>query len=103
LARIAADSALDVRVDVLESVTWKKQKFAMANGQISITLAFTPVSGSVSMFVDQVPMHESIDAGATDDFSISGTSVSFINDFSATGNKKMQNNDTVYVKYQYKA
>jgi hypothetical protein len=75
----------------------------MSNGQISITLAFTPVAGSVSMFVDQVPMHESIDAGATDDFSISGTSVSFINDFSATGNKKMQNNDTVYVKYQYKA
>jgi hypothetical protein len=100
--RLAADNALDARVDVLESVTWKKQKFAMSNGQISITLAFTPVAGSVSMFVDQVPMHESIDSGATDDFSVSGTSVSFINDFSATGNKKMQNNDTVYVKYQYK-
>jgi hypothetical protein len=101
--RLAADNALDARVDVLESVTWKKQKFAMSNGQISISLAHLPVSGSVSMFVDQVPMHESIDAGVTDDFSISGTSVSFINDFSATGNKKMQNNDTVYVKYQYKA
>lgn len=101
--RLAADNALDARVDILESVTWKKQKFAMSNGQISITLAHIPVAGSVSMFVDQVPMHESIDAGVTDDFSISGTSVSFINDFSATGNKKMQTNDTVYVKYQYKA
>jgi hypothetical protein len=102
-ARIAADAALSTRTDVLESVTWKKQKFAMSNGQIAISLAFTPVAGSVSMFVDQVPMHESIDAGASDDFSVSGSSVSFINDFSATGNKKMQNNDTVYVKYQYKA
>jgi hypothetical protein len=101
--RLAADNALDARVDVLESFTWKKQKFAMSNGQISISLAHLPVAGSVSMFVDQVPMHESLDSGATDDFSISGTSVSFINDFSATGNKKMQNNDTVYVKYQYKA
>lgn len=99
----ANDAAIDARVDILESVTWKKQKFAMSNGQISISLAFTPVAGSVSMFVDQVPMHESIDAGASDDFSVSGSSVSFINDFSSTGNKKMQNNDTVYVKYQYKA
>ena len=99
----ANDAAIDARVDILESVTWKKQKFAMSNGQIAISLAFTPVAGSVSMFVDQVPMHESIDAGASDDFSVSGSSVSFINDFSATGNKKMQNNDTVYVKYQYKA
>jgi hypothetical protein len=99
----ANDAAIDARVDILESVTWKKQKFAMSNGQIAISLAFTPVAGSVSMFVDQVPMHESIDAGASDDFSVSGSSVSFINDFSATGNKKMQTNDTVYVKYQYKA
>lgn len=98
-----AETSLSTRTDVLESVTWKKQKFAMSNGQIAISLAFTPVAGSVSMFVDQVPMHESIDAGASDDFSVSGSSVSFINDFSSTGNKKMQNNDTVYVKYQYKA
>lgn len=101
--RLAADNALSARTDILESVTWKKQKFAMSNNQISISLAFTPIAGSMSIFVDQVPMHESVDSGASDDFSVSGSSVSFINDFSSTGNKKMQTNDTVYVKYQYKA
>ena len=102
-ARQSADDALDVRVDVLESVTNKKQKFAMSNQQTSITLDHAPIAGSLMIFVDQVPMHESIDAGASDDWSVSGTTVTFINDYSATGNKKMQANDTVYVKYQYLA
>lgn len=102
-ARQSADDALDVRVDVLESVTNKKQKFAMSNQQISITLAHAPIAGSLMIFVDQVPMHESLDSGASDDWSVSGTTVTFINDYSATGNKKMQANDTVYVKYQYLA
>lgn len=103
VARAAADSALDARVDVLESITNKKEKFGMSNQQTSITLAHTPIAGSLMIFVDQVPMHESLDAGATDDWSVSGTTVTFINDYSATGNKKMQANDTVYVKYQYLA
>jgi hypothetical protein len=95
-ARIAADNALDARVDVLEAVVWVKEKFAIVNGQTSVTLSFTPKAGSMSAFVDRLAIHE----GASEDYSISGTVMTFLNDLVSPGQSSLGNGDTVYVKYQ---
>jgi polyhydroxyalkanoate synthesis regulator phasin len=100
-ARTNADNALDTRVDALEGVLWKKEKFALADNQTSVTLAFAPIAGSVSAFVDALAIHESLDAGATDDYSISGTSMTFLNALVTLGQSQLGNGDTVYVRYQY--
>lgn len=95
-ARIAADSALDVRVGVLEAVVWVKEKFSIVNGQTSVTLGFTPKANSMTAFVDRLAIHE----GASDDFTISGTTMTFLNDLVSPGQSQIGNGDTVYVKYQ---
>lgn len=95
-ARIAADSALDTRVDALEAVVWFKEKFSIVNGQTSVTLSFTPKAGSVSAFVDRLAIHE----GAAEDYTISGTTLTFLNDLVSPGQSQLGNGDTVYVKYQ---
>lgn len=97
-ARIAADNALDARVDVLESVVWFKEKFSISNGQTSVTLSHVPESKSMSAWVDRLAIHE----GASEDFTVSGTSMTFLNDLVSPGNSQIGNGDTVYVKYQYK-
>ena len=97
-ARIAADNALDARVDVLESVVWFKEKFSISNGQTSVTLSHTPENKSMSAWVDRLAIHE----GASEDFTVSGTSMTFINDLVSPGQSQIGNGDTVYVKYQYK-
>jgi len=96
--RLAADNALDARVDVLESVVWFKEKFAISNGQTSVTLSHAPEVKSMSAWVDRLAIHE----GAAEDFTISGTSMTFLNDLVSPGQSQIGNGDTVYVKYQYK-
>lgn len=91
-----ADSALDARLDVLEAVVWVKEKFSIVNGQTTVTLSFTPKSGSVSAFVDRLAIHE----GAGEDYAISGTTMTFLNDLVSPGQSQLGNGDTVYVKYQ---
>lgn len=97
-ARQNADSALDVRIDVLESVVWFKEKFSISNGQTSVTLSHTPEANSVSAFVDRLAIHQ----GASEDYTISGSTMTFLNDLVSPGQSSLGNGDTVYVKYQYK-
>lgn len=97
-ARIAADNAIDARVDVLESVVWFKEKFSISNGQTSVTLSHVPENKSMSAWVDRLAIHE----GAAEDFTVSGTSMTFLNDLVSPGQSQIGNGDTVYVKYQYK-
>ncbi len=80
-ARAAADTALDGRVSVLESVVWFKEKFSISNGQTSVTLSHVPESKSMSAWVDRLAIHE----GASEDFTVSGTSMTFINDLVSPG------------------
>jgi polyhydroxyalkanoate synthesis regulator phasin len=97
-ARQSADDALDARVDVLESVVWFKEKFSISNGQTSVTLSHTPENKSMSAWVDRLAIHE----GASEDFTVSGTSMTFLNDLVSPEQSQIGNGDTVYVKYQYK-
>lgn len=93
-----ADEALDARIDVLESVVWFKEKFPISNGQTSVTLSHTPEAGSMSAFVDRLAIHE----GASEDYTTSGTAMTFLNDLVSPGQSQIGNGDTIYVKYQYK-
>jgi hypothetical protein len=86
------------RIDVLESVVWFKEKFPISNGQTSVTLSHTPETNSMSAWVDRLAIHE----GAAEDFTISGTTMTFLNDLVSPGQSQLGNGDTVYVKYQYK-
>lgn len=95
-ARIAADDALDARLDTLEAVVWFKEKFSVVNGQTSVTLSFTPKANSISAFVDRLAIHE----GVSEDYTVSGTTVTFLNDLVSPGNSQLGNGDTIYVKYQ---
>lgn len=97
----AAESALDSRIDVLESVVWFKEKFVVNSTIISngfVTLSHTPESNSMSAFVDRLAIHE----GAGEDYSISGTTMTFLNELVNPGQQALAVGDTVYVKYQYK-
>ena len=96
--RAAADTALDGRVSVLESVVWFKEKFSISNGQTSVTLSHTPEANSMSAFVDRLAIHQ----GASEDYTISGVTMTFLNDLVSPGQSSLGNGDTVYVKYQYK-
>lgn len=95
-ARIAGDDALDARLDLIEAVVWFKEKFSIVNGQTSVTLSFAPKASSMSAFVDRLAIHE----GASEDYTISGTTMTFLNDLVSPGNSQLGNGDTVYVKYQ---
>jgi len=97
-ARIAADDALDARIDVLESIVWFKESFSISNNQTSVTLSHIPESNSMSAFVDRLAIHE----GASEDYEISGTTMTFLNDLVSPGQSQLGAGDTVYVKYQYK-
>jgi polyhydroxyalkanoate synthesis regulator phasin len=98
-ARQAADNALDGRVDVLESRVWVKEKFSISNGQTSVTLSFAPFANSMTAHVDRLAIHE----GASEDFTVSGTTMTFLNDLVSPGQSQIGNGDTVYVKYQKNA
>lgn len=86
------------RIDVLESVVWFKEKFPISNGQTSITLSHTPEANSMSAFVDRLAIHQ----GPDDDYTILGTTMTFLNDLVSPGQSELGAGDTVYVKYQYK-
>lgn len=103
-ARIAADDALDTRVTSLENAlvpTWVKEKFVYGTdfSSTSVTLSNSVIAGSVSAFVDRLAIHE----GASEDFTVSGSTVTFLNSLVGTGIQKLQNGDVVYFKYQYLA
>lgn len=98
-ARQAGDDALDARVDVLEARVWVKEKFSISNGQTSVTLSFAPFANSMTAHVDRLAIHE----GASEDFTVSGTTMTFLNDLVSPGQSQIGNGDTVYVKYQKNA
>lgn len=98
-ARVSADNALDGRLDVLEARVWVKEKFSIVNGQTSVTLSFAPLANSMSAHVDRLAIHE----GASEDYTVSGTTMTFLNDLVSPGNSQIGNGDTVYVKYQKNA
>lgn len=98
-ARVSADNALDGRLDVLEARVWVKEKFSIVNGQTSVTLSFVPFANSMSAHVDRLAIHE----GASEDFTVSGTTMTFLNDLVSPGQSQIGNGDTVYVKYQKNA
>ena len=52
----------------------------------------------MSAFVDRLAIHE----GAGEDYSISGTTMTFLNELVSPGQQALTVGDTVYVKYQYK-
>jgi hypothetical protein len=99
----AAESALDVRVDVLESVTWAKHSVVLTGAVAFINLPHLIVPGSLHAFVDRLAIHE----GSTEDYTVSTVSgvtrVTFLNDMIAPGNQSLGNGDTLYFRYQYKA
>lgn len=97
-ARTSADSVLSGRVSVLESVVWFKEKFSISNGQISVSLAHTPEANSMTAFVDRLAIHQ----GSSEDYTISGSTMTFLNDLVSPGQSQLGNGDTIYVKYQYK-
>jgi len=111
--RFAADEALDGRVttlegemdsaesrlNALEAVAWVKEKFELVQADIDngfITLSQSPVSGSESVFVGRLAMHE----GAAEDYQVSGSQITFLNDLVGPGNQTLQVGDVIYVKYQ---
>lgn len=98
-ARVSADNALDGRLDVLEARVWVKEKFSIVNGQTSVTLSFAPFANSMTAHVDRLAIHE----GASEDYTVSGTTMTFLNDLVSPGNSQIGNGDTVYVKYQKNA
>lgn len=99
----AAESALDVRVDVLESVTWARHSVVLTGPATFINLPHLIVPDSLSAFVDRLAIHE----GATEDYTVSTVSgvtrVTFLNDMISPGNQSLGNGDTLYFRYQYKA
>jgi hypothetical protein len=86
------------RIDVLESVVWFKESFPISNGQTSVTLSHTPETNSMSAWVDRLAIHE----GAAEDYTILGTTMTFLNDLVSPGQSQIGAGDTIYVKYQYK-
>ena len=117
--RAAADSAFDVRVtalegemdsaegrlDALEGVVWIKEKFVLGTdagatevgGVWSVALSQSPVSGSESVFVGRLAMHD-------EDYSVSGSDVSFDGTALVDGGEQdLVAGDVVYVKYQYQS
>ena len=92
------DSA-EGRLDDLEAVAWVKEKFELVQADIDngfITLSQSPVSGSESVFVGRLAMHE----GAAEDYQVSGSQITFLNDLVGPGNQTLQVGDVIYVKYQ---
>jgi hypothetical protein len=96
---LAAESALDLRIDDLEAVAWFKEKFTVDATIISngfVTLAHTPKANSINAFVDRLAIHE----GAAEDYTVSGAVVTFLNGLVSPGNQALQAGDEIFIKYQ---
>jgi len=78
-----------------------RETFTLSAGQITaqaVTLAQTPLANSVFFVVKGgVPLLE----GASHDFSVSGTSVNFLNDIATGGPSALVAGDIVQVSYEY--
>ena len=99
---MAAESALDLRVDALEaaSVQFVQQKFTLSAGDITngyITLSNLAITASINAFVDRLAIHE------TDDYTVStvgGVSrITFVGSLVTNGQEKLSAGDVVRVKY----
>jgi len=102
IARIAADSALDLRVDALESVTRAKIKFDLDATNITngyVDLPHLALANSIHAFVDRLAIHEG------EDFTISVeggvTRITFAGDLISPGQSQLDANDNIYVRYEY--
>jgi hypothetical protein len=83
----------------LEAVAWVDEKFVVDAQIISdgfVTLANTPELGSVIAFVDRLAIFE----GASEDFTMSGAVLTFLNQLVSPGNQTLQVGDEVRVKYR---
>lgn len=86
------------------NIAHEKQKFVypadftIGGGFTRITLAHSAEIKSVSAFVDRLAIHE----GAAEDYTISGSTITFLNDLVSPGSQSLSSGDTVYVTYQYK-
>ena len=104
---LAAESALDVRVTALEGAlvpTWTRQKFDLTATNISngyIDLAQNAIAESIHAFVDRLAIHQG------EDFTVSVvggvTRITFAGDLVSPGQSQLDDNDNIYVRYQYLA
>lgn len=99
---MAAESALDLRVDALEaaSVQFVQQKFTLSAGDITngyVTLSNLAITASINAFVDRLAIHE------TDDYTVSTvggvTRITFVGSLITNGQEKLSAGDVVRVKY----
>ena len=96
---LAAESALDLRIDDLEAVAWYNEKFVVNSTILSngfVTLAHTPIAGSIVANVDRLSIFE----GASEDFTVASAVVTFLNELVSPGNQAIQIGDEVRFKYQ---
>ena len=99
-AREAADSALDVRVDALEAVTSRKEKFVLSSGDLMsghVDLAVTCKADSELVFIGSLYAHDG------DDYTVSTvngkTRITFAGPLAAGGLSQLTEGDAVYVRY----
>jgi hypothetical protein len=94
-----AESALDLRIDDLEAVAWYNEKFVVDATILSngfVTLAHTPKAGSIVANVDRLSIFE----GASEDFTVAGAVMTFLNELVSPGQQALQVGDEIRVKYQ---
>lgn len=101
-----ADDLLDTQVKANEdaiaainSVQYYNEKYVVDAQILSdgfITLSNTPESGSIVAFVDRLGIFE----GASEDFTVSGAVMTFLNELVSTGNQALQVGDEIRVKYR---
>ena len=85
------------------NLAFNKQKFVYPadfsiGASTTVTLAHSPESKAVSAYVDRLAIHE----GATEDFQVSGSTITFLNDLVSPGSQTLSSGDTIFVKYYYK-
>lgn len=101
-----ADELLDTQVKVnadaiaaINAVQFRNEKFVVDAQILSdgfVTLSFTPESGSMVAFVDRLGIFE----GASEDYTLSGTTMTFLNTLVSPGNQALQVGDEIRVKYR---
>lgn len=99
-AREAADAALDTRLDVLEAIQHRKEKFTLTSTDISngyVDLAVSCIVDSEMVFVGSLYVHSG------DDYSVSTvggkTRLTWSGELVQNGPSKLMVGDIVYVRY----
>ena len=97
---MAAESALDGRLDVLEAVQHRKHKVVISSGDVSngyIDLPMEAMAGSVMVFVGPLFVYEG------DEYSLSveagKTRVTFAGELASGGDTPIASGDVIYVRY----